>query len=390
MEKQNFCAAIFGKNLKDLQFEDIESFFYEEQVETSFLEFKSGNAHIEKLIQEICAFLNTGGGVLVLGAPKENTDKKCIGSLTEVTCCNNEDQLSRKISGNISPLPTGIEYHQIKHKTGCSYIIEIQPSSYAPHQDNKSGIYFIRINEEKKAAPHSLVESLIFKRQRPKFNLGNGNLERNGSTIKYNGSVINEAPYPADRVSHLVTVNGVKSCASSEFKEIEPFNFRFIRQIEYSLIQEIQWLFDFEFEAYNKDPFLISHLVWSKEGKPFQAYIIVEPLINEEPTYVLFDDEKSAIQKFMSLRQKNLNQLIHELDPKNKLNYGELKSLITKKMKDYSIFHEKGESCETYSYFASKSDFVELIFTMGSTTVDITLKYSVEGKFSEVQLNPPR
>lgn len=390
MERQNFSLAIFGKDLKDLELKDLELFFSEDQVETSFLEFKSGEAHIEKLIQEICAFLNTGGGILVLGSPKEDKDKNCSGQLTEVKGCKNEDQLSRKISGNITPLPSGIEYHPIKHQNGYSYVIQIQPSPYAPHQDNLSKIYYIRINEEKKAAPHSLIESLFFKRQRPKFNLKNEKLERDNSNIRYSGGVINEAPYPADRISHLINVIGVKSCVGDNFKEGDPFNFQCIRQNEYSLTQEIQWLFNFEIDPFFEEPFLISHLVWSKESKTFQGSIVVDPPKNHsELTFKLFDEEESAMKEYINLREINLQQIIQELTPKDKFNYSELLNSLHEMMDDYSIIHDKYESGETFSYHVSKSDFVEMIFTEERARMDVKLKYSIKGDLIEVRLNPP-
>lgn len=63
---------------------DIKDFFSTRQEESSTLEFKSGEVDVTDIFKEITAFLNTEGGLLIIGAPREV--KEVIGKKTVVYC----------------------------------------------------------------------------------------------------------------------------------------------------------------------------------------------------------------------------------------------------------------------------------------------------------------
>ncbi len=67
----SFIDKIFNKPIGSLQLKDLEEYFKEPQEETSILEFKSGEVEINDVYKEVAAFLNTEGGLLIIGTPRE-------------------------------------------------------------------------------------------------------------------------------------------------------------------------------------------------------------------------------------------------------------------------------------------------------------------------------
>ena len=66
----NYSNQYFGKNLEDLEFQDILDFFIIEKEESDKIEFKAFhskfgnfNKNLEGVIRGICAFLNSNGGI---------------------------------------------------------------------------------------------------------------------------------------------------------------------------------------------------------------------------------------------------------------------------------------------------------------------------------------
>lgn len=174
----DFCQTIFGKGIYDIELSDVENFFNDEQEESSILEFKSGKVELEEVYREISAFLNTEGGVLIIGAPQEqkvrinNVEKKvCKGQLT-ASHFSNQDNLIRSISSNISPAPYKIKAKEFIHNGGKVFVLEISQSLTPPHQVSNDGKYYIRLEREAKPAPHGIIEALFFKRQKPNLDVG--------------------------------------------------------------------------------------------------------------------------------------------------------------------------------------------------------------------------
>jgi predicted HTH transcriptional regulator len=151
----NLVKSIFGVDLQSIDYDVLTNFFVTQQEESSKIEFKSGEVEIESLYKEVCAFLNTDGGVLVLGAPKEKTlqlnkhTKKriCQGDLTP-TNFRSSSWLHQKISSNISPSPFGTVIQEILTEAGNYFIFEIPKSINPPHQSLSDGTYYIRIDEQ--------------------------------------------------------------------------------------------------------------------------------------------------------------------------------------------------------------------------------------------------
>jgi len=174
----NYSINILGKSIENLTKQDLVDFFADDKIETSTLEFKSGETEPEKLYKEIVGFLNCEGGLLILGAPKEKSiDEKskfktCQGGLTAVTKFKNPDSISHKINSNINEIPIGIKVQPIHlQNDDFMYVIEVPKSTIPPHQASNNGVYYIRIGGDSLPAPHGIVQSLFNRRQKPNLKI---------------------------------------------------------------------------------------------------------------------------------------------------------------------------------------------------------------------------
>src|SRR5579859_3332741 len=159
-----------GFSFNDVSYQDVESYFETERDESNNLEFKSYtpqndfNRNVSNLFESVCAFLNSDGGVIIWGSPntqKRDKRKFCIGELKPINISLDVDDLTRKLVGSISTLPTGIRIKSVSKEVNTVLIIEIQKSEYRPHQITGSGIYYMRVDANNFPAPHHYVEALI-------------------------------------------------------------------------------------------------------------------------------------------------------------------------------------------------------------------------------------
>ena len=167
----NYSKIFFGKDLNNLTYQDIISFFSEEREESNTIEFKGysleyGNflKNIDGVIRSICAMLNSEGGVVIWGAPEGQTiegkkDKIFVGELSPVKEIKSKDWIINKVSDLITPLPIGINVNILTDTNNYIYVFEIQQSTYRPHQFKNS--YFVRLDGQTKPAPHYLIEALF-------------------------------------------------------------------------------------------------------------------------------------------------------------------------------------------------------------------------------------
>lgn len=166
----DFSAVYFGKTISNLVFEDLEEYFKQPKEEGISIEYKSGtkepdiNKALYPIIRAICGLLNSEGGVVVWGAPKEekkNGVRYFSGDLSPLQTDLKKDWLMNKCSGSITPLPTGIEVASLTRGNNFLYIFQIKKSNYPPHQyDNR---YWARLDGQTVPAPHYLTEALFKK-----------------------------------------------------------------------------------------------------------------------------------------------------------------------------------------------------------------------------------
>lgn len=208
------AEAIFQKDLYKITREDLESFFAEPQEENAILEFKEGNTDLVKLHDEVAAFLNTEGGLLIYGAPREieHPSKKgykiAQGALTAAKV-RDRDVIMRSLGTGISPAPTTVRIAEIEIDGGSVYLLEVGQSSHPPHQVTGSGKYHIRLEREAKHAPHGIVEALFFRRQKPQLQIQTVCVKKNydeGIDIKID--ISNTSVITAESIGYIITLFG--------------------------------------------------------------------------------------------------------------------------------------------------------------------------------------
>jgi hypothetical protein len=174
----DYCTSHFNKRIHALAIEDIETYFQQERIETDQLEFKSIHSHgdlnekFKGIQRSICAFLNSGGGLIIWGAPegeKKPGKKEKIfkGSLTYFNEMLEKDSMISKIADTITPLPIGIRLNVLTDSSQSIIVIEVDSSEYSPHQTRD--IYYMRIDGQSRPAPHHYIEALFKKVTYPRL-----------------------------------------------------------------------------------------------------------------------------------------------------------------------------------------------------------------------------
>lgn len=220
---------IFGKQIDKLELNDFKSYFNSEREESAKIEFKSGGVDISDLYKEICAFLNTDGGVIFIGSPREtkkDIGKKrqkrvCIGSITP-SSFRGKGWIMEKIASNISPFPNGIDIKEFNDENGSFFLIEVPQSQAPPHQCVSEGKYYIRIDESAKPAPHGIVESLFQKRKRPLIKIEidiNAYQDKPFNELELSFKIINESENPTENLSYSINLINIKSVYSSKYQQ---------------------------------------------------------------------------------------------------------------------------------------------------------------------------
>jgi len=224
-----FAQSIFGKELHQITFNDLVEFFKISREESSKVEFKSGETALEDIYREICAFLNTEGGLLIIGAPIEekvkvnskSTKRVCIGELTPSNI-RNKGWLIQKISSNISPFPSTLDIQEILTENGNFYIIDVPQSQTPPHQCLNEGKYYIRLEEEARPAPHGIVQALFFQRQKPliKTKLELYTLKNKPKNeIEIRIKILNESDFPTENISFIIDLINIENVQSDDYHE---------------------------------------------------------------------------------------------------------------------------------------------------------------------------
>ena len=163
---------LFGKDIDELELADLEEYFNSAKEESDIIEYKSyevkhQNNHKEKekvILKTLCAFLNSGGGILIWGAPIESTNENGIkyykGELSLINRLIHKDNFMSKIVNRIIPITDSVNIHSISEDgVSCAVVFMVKPSMYKPHQSD--GRYWMRLDGQTKTAPHHYVEALM-------------------------------------------------------------------------------------------------------------------------------------------------------------------------------------------------------------------------------------
>lgn len=165
------CVLQFGKDMDSLTVEDIVSYFKDKHKENNRIEFKSYSTNggsidkkLKPILETICSFLNSEGGLLIWGAPKGEIqpggqEKIFTGQPSFVDVLIDKDRLVSKICDSISPMPLGITVRILGSSNQLIYLFNVSSSPNKPHQyDNE---YPIRLDGQTRAAPHYYIEALF-------------------------------------------------------------------------------------------------------------------------------------------------------------------------------------------------------------------------------------
>jgi hypothetical protein len=214
---------IFGSDLYDLQFQDVEAFFSSQRDETLNLEFKSFTAHGDYAQKEnaikkgVCALLNSEGGIIIWGAPVETRDQNgntsAIGGLTPFPSLLDRDRLINILSSSITPLPIGIRVQRLNDgNNNFIFVIEVEKSVERPHQfDNR---YYIRLDGQTRVAPHYLISALMKSTNFPvvRGHLRLKHIRSNGNSIilRFRKLIYNTSDFINDKNVYfkIITTNG--------------------------------------------------------------------------------------------------------------------------------------------------------------------------------------
>lgn len=295
---------LFQKNLSDVTYEDVVDFFKFERQETAVLEFKSGRAEVEKITQEVCAFLNTDGGLIIYGAPEETkiqSGNRYFGELTPTNKVNNKVSLGSSIASNISPFPVGINIHQIDVKGRFIFIIEVPKSNYSPHQVSNQGKYFIRMDTEARPAPHGFVEAMFFKRQKPNLDL-NIKVDYSKSTfIDVEFSLSNDNEFTAQNIGFIFDVYGIESIVPVDLLYEKGIIHKdyilkyYTPSIDTILVKGIDFKTILSCIPCTLNKIVVHCIIWCKDITARKYYFVFDPLNYGQPEEVYYSELDSEL-----------------------------------------------------------------------------------------------
>ncbi|GGC94422.1 hypothetical protein GCM10011508_21940 [Flavobacterium lutivivi] len=308
----NYIEKIFSKPRIELRLSDIEEYFSSPQEESSVVEFKSGEVEINDIFKEITAFLNTEGGLLIIGAPREtreirgkNIIKVCQGDLT-FSNFKNKDWLYQRIASNVVPTPTNLKIEEFLTEKGNVFLIDIPQSQTPPHQCSADGKYYLRLERDAKPAPHGIIQALFNKRRVPKLSANITITEIDAKNDKIVINIINESQIPADKVAFIIDIYNVANINSQhEFRFYEDLlgnKFSMSSHVKQVLVQIISIPILLNVQHLSKD-YLIFVGFWCKDldfefkyftYSPFEKKIVSEGTILEG---VLLEHELNRIQE---------------------------------------------------------------------------------------------
>lgn len=158
-------------------------YFSREREENQHLEFKSGEVQVGKILKEVCAFLNSRGGLLIVGSPREagrNNLHHFKG--TPLPSSIPRQRLKRELEQRITPAPRGIRIKEVEIGDGRVYLIEVPQSARPPHQIAATGVYYIRDGASSRPARHDELEKLFMESRKALLDL-QIELERPADTV---------------------------------------------------------------------------------------------------------------------------------------------------------------------------------------------------------------
>lgn len=304
---KKFSEILFGKQSDEITFEDVEAFFQSEKEESSVLEFKTGDVEIISLYKEICAFLNTEGGLIIVGSPRES--KIPIGKHEKIVCKGNltyskfsgKDWIYQKVMSNVVPAPVQISVKEFIKPNGSVFLIDVPQSLHPPHQSDADGRYYIRMDREAKPAPHGLIKALFDKRRVPVLEGKINSIETKDYIDEVEFILNNNSKIPAENVGFnisLFNINDVECMEGQYFRKIkqDEFQFSFLGNLEQILVKPLSIPIKLKIKHFNR-PYQIICVFWSKESGSEQIMWKINPYGDEIEEFDSKSDEIILLSK---------------------------------------------------------------------------------------------
>ncbi|MBP6532136.1 MAG: ATP-binding protein [Bacteroidia bacterium] len=168
---RKFIKDLFNVDWEDLTFERVAQFFSITRQESQYLEsksYKSFSSQIDEIVWSMVGMLNSEGGVVVYGGPKQvrNKSEDLETQLNPVTEVLDERNLLQKFISKIEPYPSGIELRFLGKPGAVILLILIQRTESKPFMVKDRG-YPYRIDTKTSIAPHHYIEALMRKQTFP-------------------------------------------------------------------------------------------------------------------------------------------------------------------------------------------------------------------------------
>ncbi len=224
----------FGKPAQLVEAADIMRFFRQGHREGQHLEFKSGEVRMEKIMKVVGGFLNSSGGLLIVGAPRESDipgmeDVRSSFGEPDPNRRFEEESLYNAIINGITPKPTGVKIKQVRFNKGSVFLIEVAASEYPPHQVFHVGNYYLRKGDTTRPARHHEVERMFFENRRPNLDL-QVELARFEDAIGMNLILSNQSTVSAESPGVNLEAFPVRNNGSSKLTQQNTWNDNYLAQ----------------------------------------------------------------------------------------------------------------------------------------------------------------
>ena len=151
----------FGKELNDLELNDIQSLINEQIDESQNLDYKQPSQNPQKdsdnLAEVMASFLNTDGGIIVYGiSEKREGENRCPDKI--IWCSFTKERLENLLISRIQPWEERIRIHRIANDDDAKdgiFVVQVPKSNNPPHMFNH--VYYQRMNFQTKPMEHESV-----------------------------------------------------------------------------------------------------------------------------------------------------------------------------------------------------------------------------------------
>ncbi len=140
--------SIFGKNLQEVDFDDVVAFCNQQPKEGLGLDYKKDLSSIPNIVKALVSFANTNGGWLIIGVEDDGNDKPKLPIHGMQRANDLTQRINNSIISSVSPIVLPY-YKECVSKDGKSefLIVHMPQSTAAPHfmEYKNKHVLFIRI-----------------------------------------------------------------------------------------------------------------------------------------------------------------------------------------------------------------------------------------------------